>query len=480
MVAIKKLAIVLFDTVSDTTVRGDLRPFLLVIFVPLDTRYAVTDAIIKIAEPYDDTYKNGQIPNLETLQVEVQAVLEQQSDFEGSSKEALKREFSTLVKEHLSHLASKGVSLKIFTCPGCGFKIYPDEIACTRCKFLIRTYCSRCNSTVERNLKACPRCGQSNPKYDPTVRLVVDEDEDDEFDVLKETGIAQSVKDKKIADALGVDIEKDFDESNEDLEKEIEELKLKLDEEQKKATKTRLFETFTRNYGGYKVGNRDIPARSLESTFKEPAIDEVDLLIKSMAVLPPEDRAKVRPDKLLAVWDCEAYMHAGGRVLVGLGNNPEFATGLPGSIYIMETTIVFVTYLEEFAGIAGMFAYFDASLQYLDACNNFSQSLNKNSIVFKNHGLCKSKLPLERTFSINFSWADEKVKGDWKSQAILLKSTLERQQLFARKEAAPAGKFFMFVGKQPTDNSIKSILASLKIYLPSIIKDMREKYTMLF
>jgi len=479
MVTIKKLAVVLFDTVSDTTVRGDLRPFLLVIFVPLDTKYAITDAIIKVAGPYVDEYKNGLIPDMETLQLEVGTVLEQGNEAEGPAKDALKKEFSMLVKEHLARMASLGVTLKIYICPGCGFKIYPDEIACTRCKFLIRTYCSRCNSAIERNLKSCPRCGQKNPKYDPSVILVAQEEED-ELDVLRETGIAESVKDKKIADVLGVDIEKDFDESNAGLEKEIEELKSRLDEQQKKATKARLFESFTRNYGGYKVGDKDISERSLESTFRDPAIDEVDLLIKSMAVLPPEQRAKTRPEKLLAVWDCDAYMHAAGRVLVGLGNNPEFATGIPGSMYVMETAIAFVSYQEEFAGIAGLFAYFDASLQFLDACDNFSPTINKNAIVFKNHGLCQSKLPVERTFSINFSWADEKAKGDWKNQAILLKSMLERQQLFARKEAAPAGKFFMFAGKQPTDNSIKSILASLKIYFPAIIKDMREKYTMLF
>nr|MDO8112803.1 zinc ribbon domain-containing protein [Candidatus Sigynarchaeota archaeon] len=481
MVAFKKLGVVLFDTVSDPTVRGALRPFLLVIFVPLNTRYAITDAVVKLAEPFVLSYKNGMVPNLEALQNEVQQAIEKGGDAteaEGANAE-LKKEFSSLVKEHFARMAGKGLTLRVFLCPDCGFKVYPDEIACPKCRFIIRTFCTKCNAMIERNLRHCPHCGTNNQKYDPSVKLVIHEEED-ELEVLKQTGIGQAVKDKKIAHVLGIDVEKEFDASNQDLEKEIEELKKKLDDQQKKTTKARLFETFTRDYTGYKVGDKDITARSLESTFQDPAVDEVDLLIKSMAVLPPEERAKIKPDKILLYWDCEAFLHASGRILVGMGTNPQNASGIPGTLFLTETALVFVTYQEEFASAANLFAYFDASLQFLGDCNKFSPEIGKNSMWFKNHGLAQKKLPLEPAFFVNFSWSTDDERGTWDNQALVLKSTIQRQQLFAGKDFLPAGKYFFFVGKPATDNSIKNILAGLQVFYPGIIKIMKEKYPMLF
>ncbi len=359
----------------------------------------------------------------------------------------------------------------------------PDEIACTKCRFIIRTYCDRCNAMVERNLSQCPRCGNRNRRYDGTVKLVVQEEVDD-LDMLAETGLAETARDTnvtRVTKTLGIDPEQDFDDSNSDLEKEIEALKIRLDNQQQKATKARLFETFTRNYGGYKVGDQDIPARSLDSTFKEPAVDEIDLLIKSMAVLPPDEKTgKVEPDKVVRSWDCEAYLHAAGKILVGLGSNPLYASGIPGIMFVTDTTIMFASYLEELGGITRLFAYFDASLQYLGDCNKFHQALHENSLIFRNHGIIKRKLPLEPSFSVNFTWSANKSEGDWENQAQVLKSTLQRLQLYATKRSIPAGRFFFFTGKSPTDNSIKSVLAGIQVFAPQAIKVLQARFSVLF
>jgi hypothetical protein len=474
-----------FDVIADESVRGSRRPFMLVLFVPLETKYTVTDALLGVTAPFIETYKAGQVPDLGALQDQVVAVLEaglQKEETGDASKAELKKELSDLVKEHLTRLSGQGISLKVYACPGCGTLVYPDEIACTKCRFLVRTYCDRCNAMVERNLRQCPRCGNRNPRFDSTVKLT-EQDGIDDLDVLAETGIAETARDTnatRVTRTLGLDPEQDFDDSSSDLEKEIEALKLKLDDQQKKATKAKLFETFTRNYGGYKVGDQDIPAISLDSTFKEAAVDEVDLLIKSMAVLPPDEKTgKVVPDKVVRSWDCEAYLQAAGKVLVGLGSNPMYASGIPGIMFITDTAIMFVSYLEQLGGISRLFAYFDASLQHLGDCNKFHPGINKNSMVFRNHGIIKRKLPLEPTFSVNFTWSANKAEGGWENQAQMLKSTLQRLQLFAVKQPIPAGRYFFFTGKQPTDNSIKSVLAGIQVFAPQAIKVIQARFPVL-
>jgi hypothetical protein len=487
MIAIKKLAVVSFDVISDETVRGAHRPFMLILFVPLDTNYSVTDALLQITEPFIDTYKNGQIPDLKLLQDKALAVLEsgiQADRAGGASKAEMKKELSDLVKEHLSRLGGQGISLNVYACPGCGTHVYPDEISCTKCRFIIRTFCDRCNALVERNLKQCPRCSNRNPRFDGTVKLALQEGVDD-LDVLAETGIAETARDTNVTDAtkknLGLDPEQDFDDSSSDLEKEIETLKLKLGDQQKKTTKARLFETFTRNYGGYKIGDQDITAQSLDSTFKELAVDEVDLLIKSMAVLPPDEKTgKIEPDKVVRSWDCEAYLQAAGKVLVGLGSNPMYASGIPGIMFVTDTTLMFISYLEELGGISRLFAYFDASLQHFGECNTFHQGIQKNSLVFRNHGIIKRKLPLEPAFTVNFTWSANKSEGGWENQAIVLKSTLQRLQLFAVKQPIPAGRYFLFTGKPPTDNSIKNVLAGVQMFAPQAIKIIQTRFPVLF
>ncbi|MHA1683722.1 MAG: hypothetical protein ACTSUE_22480 [Promethearchaeota archaeon] len=76
MVGIKKLAIVFFDVVDDESVRGDKRPFILVIFAPLDTNYGLVAPISEIVEPYVEKYKDDTIPDLEELQEKLEHLLE--------------------------------------------------------------------------------------------------------------------------------------------------------------------------------------------------------------------------------------------------------------------------------------------------------------------------------------------------------------------------------------------------------------------
>jgi hypothetical protein len=71
MVSIKKLAIVFFDIVPDDKVRGGKRPFILVVFVPIETSYSVVEPIGKVLDPFLDMYKKDTIPELVMLQDQV-------------------------------------------------------------------------------------------------------------------------------------------------------------------------------------------------------------------------------------------------------------------------------------------------------------------------------------------------------------------------------------------------------------------------
>ncbi|MHA1792102.1 MAG: hypothetical protein ACTSVI_05610 [Promethearchaeota archaeon] len=75
MVGIKKLAIVFFDVVEDASVRGNKRPFILVIFAPLDTNYGLIEPIQDIITPFLEEYKQDKIPDLKKLQLKVMEIL---------------------------------------------------------------------------------------------------------------------------------------------------------------------------------------------------------------------------------------------------------------------------------------------------------------------------------------------------------------------------------------------------------------------
>lgn len=68
MVSLKKLAIVFFDVVPDKAVRGGKRPFILVLFLPIETRHGLIDEIASHVEPFLDEYRRGTIPDLGSLQ----------------------------------------------------------------------------------------------------------------------------------------------------------------------------------------------------------------------------------------------------------------------------------------------------------------------------------------------------------------------------------------------------------------------------
>ncbi len=79
MVSIKKLAIVFFDIILDEKVRGGKRPFILVVFVPIETSYRLIEPISKVVDPFLDVYKHETIPELVVLQDQVAAAIENEA-----------------------------------------------------------------------------------------------------------------------------------------------------------------------------------------------------------------------------------------------------------------------------------------------------------------------------------------------------------------------------------------------------------------
>ncbi len=77
MVSIKKLAVVFFDVIPDEKVRGGKRPFILVVFVPIDMSYGLIERIEKVVDPFLDVYKEETIPELVVLQDQVALALSQ-------------------------------------------------------------------------------------------------------------------------------------------------------------------------------------------------------------------------------------------------------------------------------------------------------------------------------------------------------------------------------------------------------------------
>nr|MDO8084528.1 hypothetical protein [Candidatus Sigynarchaeum springense] len=75
MVSIKKLAVVFFDVIPDEKVRGGKRPFILVVFVPIETSYGMIERIEKVVDPFLDVYKQETIPELVVIQDQIVAAL---------------------------------------------------------------------------------------------------------------------------------------------------------------------------------------------------------------------------------------------------------------------------------------------------------------------------------------------------------------------------------------------------------------------
>jgi hypothetical protein len=172
LVAIKKLAVVNFDVLPPADGNARAIPFFLVIFVPSETPPATLDALLETIEPRIEEYKDGQVPDLARLQEDIAHSLETSITGRGtvSAKEELTQELSQLVEGKIAKMANKGTPLKVMNCPSCGSSIFPDELACTQCRLIVRTYCVQCNATIDRSLRFCNKCGLSNPRYDPGHR----------------------------------------------------------------------------------------------------------------------------------------------------------------------------------------------------------------------------------------------------------------------------------------------------------------------
>ena len=487
MVSIKKLAVVLFDIISDPSVRGQQRPFILIVFTPLTTPYAVTDVIVEVAEPFIHNYKNGRVPDLGLLQEYVQEILEKGPEAvrSGMSKAELKKEFSKMLQDQLFKLSTQGVSLRVYVCPECGAKIYPDEVGCTKCRYIIRTFCSRCNNLVEKTRQFCPKCGQRNDRHEPELKLK-SKDEINELEFLTELEIASATSSSKhdeIKEILKLEIDDEFDQSSENLHDEISELKKELQGNDKSVQREKLFETFTRDFSGFRKGDKDILGQSFDATLGESAVDEIDLLIKSMSITPQSDeiKAPVIKEALINTWDCEAILHAQGQVLIGLGTNPELAKGIQGTVFITESMFIFIGHVQEMEGgkITNIFAYFDASIQHIDK-HIFRPGLHENKITFMPHGFFKKKYGNISSIHFNFSWSEDPEKDKWEYQAFILQSTLDKLKVFERPIAIPCGKHYFITGKPPNDPSIRTVLADFKLNHPVIIKLLQKKYPILF
>lgn len=467
MVSISRLAVVLFDTILDPSVRGAKRPFLLVIFTPLSTAYAVTDEIVAVAEPCIDEYKNGRLPDLASLQDKVALVLARGVAVRpGTSGDELKQALSGMLVEHAAKLSSRGVSMATRACPQCGDKIYPDEVSCTSCMCIVRTYCPRCNGVVDKGSKYCKRCGMINLRYEEEMERNLTPDGDDLQlpDLVDDPDLAGIVqRHEDLAGILDMDVTQAFDDSSARLQREIDDLKGRL-EGGGSAQKHALFETFTRDYSGFRQGNRTIADQAVESSLKEPAVDEIDLVIKSMAIVPeaPKKGAPRRADPLVAWWPCEAYVHARGQVLVGRGMTPAKAKGVPGVLLVTDHAIIFVSHVPSMeGGVENLFSYFDASVKAVSVLH-FEPAIDGNAITFAPHGMLKEKFGELAPVSLQFSWATAPDRGSWDYQAFTLQSTIEKLATFERPPVFPLGKYLSISGATASDPRVRAVLVDLQ------------------
>ncbi len=497
IVSSQKLAVVSFDIAHDESVRGSKRPFLLLALVPMNTRYAITDAILAGMEPFVLEYKDGKVPDLASIQEMVsERILKgeesaNQAPFTKEQlKEELKEEFSGILKDHAERLASQGVKVKVFACPTCQNKIYPDEVACTKCKTLIRTFCTRCDSLVERTLRFCSKCGQRNPKFDPSIQLVLPDDAV-EHDLIQELDLAPALKGSKVANLLDIDDGDGFDLESAKLHDEIKELKAQLEAEHRVSTKQNLFKHFTKDYEP--LGDaREVPSEqpavhksiasiALQQSLGEAAVDEVDLIIKAMGSEIGRDESKgskERDNILVNYWDCSVLLHAQSKVLIGLGTDPASARPIPGTLFITTSTVMFVSYQYRIEDVqTDLFAYLDLHPKYVQF--HPAEAIQDNCLQFKPHGILGSKFPNWVSLTLNFSWSDEQEKGNWSNQAITLKSTLEKLKVFEREPPVLLGKYYFLIGKPPTDAAIRNIMGDLTLHYQAIASIIKAKYQIL-
>jgi hypothetical protein len=495
MLALKKLALVNVDALDPNEGNGRKDAFFLVIFLPLDTHSATVDAVLEIVEPRIEEYKNGKVPDLELLQDEVSRALETNATRSGASKtqDEAKQELSEIVKDRISKMADKGMPLKVINCPACGFSIFPDELACTQCRFIVRTFCAQCNAMIDRSLKFCPKCGLPNPRYEPVISLFTMLDEKEAESREKGIGTEEGPRILSVSPAvaafLGMQkasttpetLERDLDASMQAMEGEIEAMKKDLESRQDDdPSKARLLDAFSRDRLAIKDYIEDATSRFQDIMLQNPASDDAVRLINRLAGASLAVEDNIPPEAVLLSWDCDAYLQSGGRLLVGRGERIDDADGIPGTMFVTETALIFISFKENLDDASNVFSYFDASLQHLGDCNTFSPRIKNNAIEFKIHGMCAKKLPLEHSMAVNFSWIPGEEDHPWVNQAIALRSVLKHQKEHPERPPAPAGIFLQFSGKSPFDNAIKSVLANLQLYFPQVLKKVVQKYPMLF
>jgi hypothetical protein len=495
LIALKKLAIVNFDMLNETAEDNEMHLFFLVIFVPIATRYALMEAILKIVEPCIAQYKHGQIPDLEGMQREIAQALESKSTEPriDTAQENIKREFLQIANDRLSKMMSEGITLTVINCPACGYQIFPDELACTRCRLIVRTFCTQCNAIIERSLKFCSKCGIANPRYDPAIWLVTNLEENQRNDSQERLGqnemciqegprvLSINLGEHKPRPMMN-GLEHDMDSTLQSLAKEIEELKgnLEIDTKPDHASKSNLLDAFMNDRSRKKDDMDDSMSRFQEIMIKNPSSNDAIRLINRLASEVNEESERMLPETLMLSWDGDAFLQVAGRILVGRGSKLDDADGVPGILFVTETALLFVSYVEIVRNSSRVFSYFDVGLQHVCNCNTFSQNIKHNEIEFRNHGMSAKKFPLEHSLHVNFSWQAEVQENSWINQAINLRSILMNQKQYPRKSPAPAGMFFQFFGKTSHDNAIKNVLASLQLNFPQVLKIVKEKYPVLF
>ncbi|MHA1793748.1 MAG: zinc ribbon domain-containing protein, partial [Promethearchaeota archaeon] len=205
-------------------------------------------------------------------------------------------------------------------CPRCGQPIYSDEVACTRCRLIIRYFCDRCNNPVLIYNKFCTKCGAPNPKYDPSLAPPSVENKQESLDQEPHPITKPRLQDEDEK----FPIEKEFDEECSKIEKEIENLKKVLD------TRMETHAAKTDKLNSQKTPDMD---KSIENTrssnnapspflldfdhkvtlLERPVVDEAHLIIQSIPITSADESKEREIIKLLDYWDAEVYVHSKSR-----------------------------------------------------------------------------------------------------------------------------------------------------------------------
>ncbi|MHA1714149.1 MAG: zinc ribbon domain-containing protein [Promethearchaeota archaeon] len=488
MVPIKKQAFVFFDVIEDADVRGGKRPFLLIIFVPIDTKHGMMDVVADFVEPYIVEYKSGRIPNLQELQDGILDILKAQDNPMILSVEPVDISGSKPSERELVQQALKKKREIIYSCPHCGNDIYPDEVSCTVCRFIIRCYCTSCNNLIDRNKRYCPKCGMPNQKYDPSIKLQA-KNGLTTFQVEDQVVNTHEIFYKKEVNVLPADLDEDFDYKSQIIAKEIEDIKKNLEAGIKKEkpnledVKNKLVDDFTLNYEGFKRGSKDLSAQSLFETFREPVTDEAHLIIKSMGNISSKDlQGQKQKRGRLPYWDCLAYLKSRNKkdpVHIGFRSGQDLVQGIPGTLFILEKQIIFISYNWIYGEINKIFSYFNGALDLIHEIH-FNTEIETNYLTFINHGILKKMFPSTKFLEFHFTWSKEPHAGSPETQSVQISALLQRLIVYDSEVAKKPGSFAFLLNVEPSDDSIRAILYDLKIFFPHIARIVKSKYPMLY